>query len=493
MSGFSDMLKKYTDMSGMTVVSMAKQCGIDRATLHKFIGGERIPHCREIVEKLGRILMLSSEDRDKLLEQYNISLMGDEVYRRRKTVKQILGTLTMHCVNEDFRQLFSFNTAVDTAGMTDVTVCGEKNELMRALAAILLSEISAGSALYIIAQPEPFICSFIKDILSDRRDTRLVHVFCADNSSGTSGDNGHNLGFFPSVCELAYCCKGYAPFYYYDNISAHINSATLLPTLIVTENYAVCADNGLDTGIIYRDPKTVDFYRRQFDTLYKRCDPLVAINYSFIDAYKNVGSYKGHRLTLDRAPSLFIMSEGDPSIRLLSSEERTRELMLECKEMLDRYCVGSDYTDVFTETGLREYVFTGRIAEIPEGRYAPSGIRERVEILRKMIRCTESGKVNYRIIAEENSVSDSLRVNIGNDSSVSFIMRDGSKRMFLMVHEQSIISAVNDYVDYLFTCGVIYGKERTLGIMSKILGEAENSPAYNVGKSAASEERGNKE
>ena len=466
----------------MTIVAMAKQCDIDRATLHKFISGERIPHCKDIVVRLGRILMLSSEDRDKLLEQYNISLMGDEVYRRRKTVKQILGSLTLHCMNEDFRRIFSFSTVVDTGSLNDVTVCGEKNELMRALAAVIISEISAGSKLYIIAQPDPYLCSYIKDLVSEFRDPDIVHVFCADNSSGNPGENFHNLGLFPSVCELAYSSKGYKPYCYYDNISAHINSSTLLPMLFVTDRYAVCAENGLLSGIIYREPKTVGFYKRQFDGICKRCDPMITSSYSFVDAYKDIGSYAGHRLTLDRAPCMFILSEEDPDIRLLGSDGRERDIILECREMFSRYCVGTSYTDIFTETGLREYVFTGKIEEIPDNRYTPSPFRHRIDILRKMTELTESGTVNYRIIAEENSVSDSMRMNIGNDGSVSFIIRGHSDRMFLMVHEQSIISAVNDYVDYLFTSGLIYSKERTLIIMRKVLAEAEKKAAQSKEK-----------
>ena len=88
MSQFSELLKEYIKKKDITIKALAEKCGIDRTYLHKILKGERKVPSVDFVENISLQLMLSTEDKSRLMELYNISEMGEDVNNRRKQVKK---------------------------------------------------------------------------------------------------------------------------------------------------------------------------------------------------------------------------------------------------------------------------------------------------------------------------------------------------------------------------------------------------------------------
>lgn len=76
MSQFSELLKEYIKKKDITIKALAEKCGIDRTYLHKILKGERKVPSVDFVENISLQLMLSTEDKSRLMELYNISEMG---------------------------------------------------------------------------------------------------------------------------------------------------------------------------------------------------------------------------------------------------------------------------------------------------------------------------------------------------------------------------------------------------------------------------------
>lgn len=77
MSQFSELLKEYIKKKDITIKALAEKCGIDRTYLHKILKGERKVPSVDFVENISLQLMLSTEDKSRLMELYNISEMGE--------------------------------------------------------------------------------------------------------------------------------------------------------------------------------------------------------------------------------------------------------------------------------------------------------------------------------------------------------------------------------------------------------------------------------
>lgn len=115
MSQFSELLREYIKKKDITIKALAEKCGIDRTYLHKILKGERKVPSVDFVENISLQLMLSTEDKSRLMELYNISEMGEDVYNRRKQVSKIIHDMAN--TNMEDPDALTFKTEVD------ITLC----------------------------------------------------------------------------------------------------------------------------------------------------------------------------------------------------------------------------------------------------------------------------------------------------------------------------------------------------------------------------------
>ena len=67
MSQFSELLREYIKKKDITIKALAEKCGIDRTYLHKILKGERKVPSVDFVENISLQLMLSTEDKSRLM------------------------------------------------------------------------------------------------------------------------------------------------------------------------------------------------------------------------------------------------------------------------------------------------------------------------------------------------------------------------------------------------------------------------------------------
>ena len=80
------------DANKINIYSLAKTSGLERTAIYKIIFGSRIPS-DEYAYKLADTLPLSPEERQRLLESFNISKIGEYKYRQRIQVKDLINSI----------------------------------------------------------------------------------------------------------------------------------------------------------------------------------------------------------------------------------------------------------------------------------------------------------------------------------------------------------------------------------------------------------------
>lgn len=472
MSVFSELLKTYTDRCGITVVSLAKQCGIDRTTLHKIISGERRPPNPEFVMKLSGLLMLSSPERDRLMEQYEISLVGDELYRRRRNVMEMIKKLS-ELASGAFREAENFYLEDPDAGK----ICSfyySRQYVMRGLYSELTSELNKGASICIITQPDEQFLEFMKFASAYYKGSEIKHIFCLDNTAGEGGANDYNLGLLPRVFELSVLYSNYHPMYYYDNVESHINAASLLPIMAVGENFMFRAPYNYESGFIIRDKESVDFSVREFERIEAMCYPFIERANNVAGMFGKGSSYHDYSLTLEEHPSLMLVSEEAVIRKSMNFPKEQLERFIEqVKYLQDRYR-GRDYMVVFSAGGLEKFMNTGIVKELTSNQCSPLPPEVRIKTLEKIIEKTSEGVYDFRIIEESAAPSERLRINLDTEGAVHFVLRKGADYVFMTADEQSLKIAMHDYFSHLLESGKIYDRERSLLIMREILAAAKN-------------------
>ena len=471
MSQFSALLKGYTERSGVTIKTLSEMCGIERTYLHKILKGERKAPSAEFVSEISRQLMLSAEDRSELIKQYEIAEMGEAVYSRRKQVAEIIHS--MAAASAETEKTIPFKTKIEIDNMPETSVYTDGKELFRNIQVLLSYDVQNGSDIRIIAQPSVYLSRLLNYCI-ESKDSNIYHLFCVDNSDSGSGSNAnkYNLDVFPCMCELAMEHEKYYPLFYYDNAAAHINSTTLMPHVIITDNFVICTDDKYEEGVIYRSPVMVQFYLRQFEKLQRKCMKLLdhAVNimdyvYFWYDEAADFISMDFQPCTMmSLTDEIFDAHATLPPDMIGFIKER---LLLGKTALLSRR-----FTNLFSEKGLAEFMETGEIFELPNVMYTRPTVAERKIMLQNMIALCENGICDYRIIKNDYFASSrNLCINVAENSSLNIVARNDSFKDFsyMKINETSVIQAFWDYYNYLLTTDNICTPEETIEIMKSYL------------------------
>lgn len=254
MSQFSELLKEYIKKKDITIKALAEKCGIDRTYLHKILKGERKVPSVDFVENISLQLMLSTEDKSRLMELYNISEMGEDVYNRRKQVSKIIHDMAN--TNMEDPDALTFKTEVDIDSVPEISIYTDKRELRKNLQVLICSDVHNGSDIQVIAQPTEFLTNLLS-IAAEGSESAINHLFFFDNTSGEKNTAKYNLDIFPFICHLAQKHEKYEAFYYYEGASAYFNSTNIMPNIMITNNFLIRTDSDYCEGVIYRSKPTL--------------------------------------------------------------------------------------------------------------------------------------------------------------------------------------------------------------------------------------------
>ncbi|MGN1134168.1 MAG: helix-turn-helix domain-containing protein [Oscillospiraceae bacterium] len=464
MSLFSENLNSIIKKRNISIKRLAESIDVDRTVLQKIITGSRKPANREIVEKICDKLMLSSDIKNTLLEQYEIAVMGEEIYKRRQYVAKIINDLSHKKFELD--KSIDFKTQIDLENIPGTTFCNDHNDLLKNIQIIISYEFQNGSDVNIIAQPSKTLNSILKYCIDEKAENKINHVFCMDNSPIDKNPLKYNLNIFSYVSELAYENKNYCLYYYYGDIVTNMSFMGVLPYMIITNDFVVCSNPDYSSGIIYKSRNHVDFYSRQFNEILMQKSKLISVinDFDFYYCSKDILT-RSFTYNYQSEFSLCLDSDIFDRYSLLDDDHK---YMKDFLFNLNSSTLNYESKNIFTEKGLEEFTKTGRMTEIPEYMYKPISVKDRKAMLKRMIDFAESGIYNYRIVKSNyNIFNNKLCIGIMDNSRLMIQLFNGFK--YLIIEETSIVMAFKDYLEFLFDSDMVYNKEETISIMKKHL------------------------
>lgn len=467
MSNFGRLLEKYIKRNKMSVKAASEYLGINRTTLQHMIAGDRSLKNIAAAEEVGRKLMLTTDEMKEFLDNYKISVMGENVYKRRQKVQNILSRMeNVIPLNGADIPNAARNTAEPYASERTIAFYN-KFELDKCIRAVLNSEINSRSEILLLAQPSEYLNTVIYSCTDKLPIGSVKQYFCMDNNFNADDPNESNLDILYDAFFLASVIENYEPFYYYDNIASHINSNSLLPYCLVTDNYAVTFDYDFSRGIFYSDPAAVGFYRdimkkyeRNSQLFFSRRSSAQSLMSFYGDSFEDSYHYHYH-------PCVMLAVSDDIIARRTICSPAERMAFLKFKKEVYPKCFTHKIYIFFNEAGLKEFMESGVVSDLPDYCYEKPDMRDRLSILQKMIEFTETGALTYRIL-KENIFDGKYSPTI--DVADNFIKIDHRKKLFT-ISEQGLIYSFNDYFEYLSKSDMIYTKEETVAIMKKYLSE----------------------
>lgn len=462
MTEFSKLFSKFIHTKDIKVYSLAKYCNLDRSTLYKIISGKREPASLELVKKFSEFLQLTPREHQCFMEAYEITVVGADVYYRRKSIQDFL----MHfpddfsvkttdrqkpSVSRHFSPCSADSSCISLQNQFDVTYT---------LREMITSEaFNKKGEIFLLLQPDyPYIFDLLKNI--DIPDTiKIQHIFCLNNKDMLTFDyRSVHIEYLKMIFPLYIQNLNYQAYCFYDNIQSHFHNMNLLPCLILTSTCAITFSSDYQYGIFYREPSIISQFHKFFRNTITNCSPLfnvLRLSNENIDTLFNItlstsNAQKNYLLQPEACFTPFISEEIIEHALLpeLVHKDHFLDTVKTCFAGVSKIILEHPALVLFSRNGIEHFVKTGCLKEIPGSFARPFLPKERRQILEAFLPYCRNGL--YRMLKpplEHFPVNLHLCIN----AQMGFLTFENaaSETLYFIINEPSFLMIFIDYIESL--------------------------------------------
>ncbi len=470
MSVFSDLLATHIKNKEIRTFSLAQYCEIDRSNMYKLINGKRNPTSEDMVHRMSEFMKLTNSERKEFMEAYQISVIGSDVYHRRKNVQNFLGYFEEQKNFYPSRNLFL--PEYKPLPKQEPIFISDKIELESAIHMIIFLAGKADGEIKMVLQPEYTIVT--ETVCHIKEKIFLEHIFCLDNCIGIKKD--YNLLALKKILPLYYQdhCK-YTPYYYYDEVRTRENIFQLFHSMIVTTDYVLIFSEELSQGVLFSQKEMANKFKSLFEMLKKEAQPIVEQIQNIEDQltfFNSLDCGNGKGFEFQQQPCLMPLMPVEFIDKYLIEQLPNREGVLKFTEDYLRTFQKAlqkknwSWRIMFTQEGLEQFLKTGDIYEIPKEIYIKPEMEDRKVLLRNLIRaCQEE---YYRMLRPETFIAKS-KINLYTTNKKGCLMFKNAEdqMLWLSMGEHGILHAFNDYLASLDEKN-FYTTEETIEILKEL-------------------------
>lgn len=480
MTPFSTVLEFYMKEKDIRTYSIAQFCGIDRSNMYKLINGKRNPASEEIVGRISEYMRLKPMEKKRLMEAYQITVMGYDAYHRRKSVQDFLNSFPVTVPEPGTEPFWGEDIIVNEQDLSSVrgTVMKDRR-LKHLISSVLHIEAKKQTGkIELLMQPED---NNIMDMLLyagvKRTNLEIEHIFCLNNTNDiVSEKRDYNLYCLHNILPMFIqgACT-YQPYCYYDNIVSHNSRFNFLSSMILTSEYAIVFSMEGKYGMLLSEEDTIQHLHILFQSL-KEDTSMIACKLNSIEKqlnkFGNIDflhkgiSFQPESCLIPMIPTEFLGKYLYPELLLQGEiQERAAGYILQTARISEL----SETTYIFTETGIRKFAVSGRISDLPASVYRPLDYGDRMLLLRRLTERCKTGR--YRMLRADSPVAD-VDICLYSSMQEGYLLLPAARgeRIFLELHEPGLLYAFRDYFEALDE-KYFYSIEETICILKKLFTE----------------------
>lgn len=397
MSEFSSMLGSLIEEKGIKVYSMAKYCLLDRSTMYKVINGTRKPPSMEAFHKMADFMRLTPMEYDMFLKAYEISILGKDVYYKRKNMENFMcGFPTAFSVPplqlpEDFTVSAQIEWEKKVPEFVTIT---NQTELNHTIYHMFLAESEKPRGrIGMLLQPDrSFAFGLLAGQLSTSRQLHIDHLVCLDHATRmTEEHESYTLMYLKNLLPLYASSLDYHSYCFYDDIPSRYYNFSGTPFLILTEDFALTCCSDYSAGFFYGEKKAVGLLWSLFEDYKSKCDPLFRVLRTVeeeCEVFGAIDAVNAENYIIQPEPCLIPYITREMLEREIYQDIPERESFI---KYLWSYIEGkgkafpSKNTHMYnTKNGLLHFAATGRLSEIPAEIYRPFAPEDRKELLLRL-------------------------------------------------------------------------------------------------------------
>ena len=477
MGNFSDELSGIMRIRKIAVDDIIQSMNISRAAFFKYKNGTRLPAKAEIVEEIADALRLNYNERNSLLESYQIDSIGEYKYRGMQAVERFLTTP----VGEFSTKEFDF-AAPAADKMANLSVVHGKMHVLMRIYTTICEGLNDGDVIIFETICDKDVFSVLQQVREANKTNTIEHIMAMNGSDDIHAkDQLYAIESLGSMLITMCRCENYYPFYYYASLSTLRTFEEFMTNTVVTKNCVFCYSGNMDSGVLYRDERLCSHYRDVIARWRKRAKPFA----EKMDLTTSLRSFLAFRSSLDEKyefiPGICMASiyeENDNLINtnLIVEEGAANRQIYDLVNYSEEFKKGLNAAKernhfIVPGNTLRFNLNTGYIQELPKKVTIPLGRDTMYKMLRRFQQVCDT--YDFRIIEDDRFPEDnSFNVEVTQSQAMITVILPGEAimRMFL-VKESSAVSLIYEYLKHLYDNEAISGRERSAWFEGLFAGE----------------------
>lgn len=483
MSFKDEFIKILGDTS---IYSLYKTTGIERTKLQRIKNGQRLPS-NEDIEKISRALSLTAFEKKRLYQELEIETIGEDKYKSRSCTKQFLEDLFYVFQNStDSKINFISNNSITLKDET-ITVNGLL-ETQKLVNWIVKGEASIENDIFILTNDEdnPILNAIYYD-LSNNPKIKLRHVFALKPHNECYNSYYSNIKFITTIYPIFLSQTDYTAYYYYSNPTDDF----LFSSYIITNNISVSISYDFKSAVITKNKDVIAVHKRLCELKKKQSYPLIVkINSAddYVDYYVKRGrklSKSGNKLvTLEHEPCILPFVSNELIQKYIRKDVLNRDEIYEKASIIFSFYQNYDVKiSIFTEDGLKNFLNTGRISEIPDCLYSPVSVEDRILILKSACEFAKaSEKIEFYLIDEKKMrIPYNLRYcGMGQlDDFFILVSKNDNDNAVFQLNECGFSKPFFDFASSLIDTDLVFSSEQSIEFIENIIEEFEKQNSCN--------------
>lgn len=488
MSRFSDLLNQYIKEKSVKLYGLSRLCQIDRTTLYRFTHGRQCPSSSDLVYRLADALRLTPQQKEHLFEAWEITNTGEGLWMQRRAVEHFLLNFPGYASHDQP----SFSKDEQLSEVLPISILKSKNELQLFLRSMLtLESVAEQPELMLLLQPEQVPLSDFIPYAFCKGSFKICHIVCLNNHFTSAGqsvspsrpakkdENSVQYSSYSVECLEALIPfyinqPDFHSFYYYDNVTAHFDSVSLMPCMILSGSQAVTCSGSLSFGIVHSDQAIVSMLHGIFRKYEAAAHPLaMRITWHTSLFRESIRFFQTRDSVCFSSSPPYIFSWLTPDLLQKywnAGNAESDNIFSDCSLCLSAWKEASEDTEAVcyaTQAGLERFMATGCIPSLPDGILRPLSFHDRLRYLDYLYQIVRTRPVHL--------VKGSLEQTPGN-----FILYVNAQYIFLLFPENSLSLAaltirepglVQAFSDLFASIGEvsIFSRQETCEYIKKLL------------------------
>ncbi len=471
---FAIYLNELIDESGESQKKICERADVERTSLNKLLKGTRDKINYKDVQKLADYLNLTVDKRREYFRLYNLSFQGQDTYNNREAVRTLLNHLS------SVKFVPTPPPVVDKLEFSTMFPRGEY-AIRNAIRNILIYEAThTDNAHFSLFVPSEFdITQELIELWLSGKDFTADSLLCFHSSQT---DSVKNIQLLQSVIPLCLASRGkYCPYYF----TEAYKSVSLSPMsyYIITPHYLVQLSEDLAMAHISENIEFINYYSESFGKLLEYCAPLTQCSSNIIEVLQEYIS--------GTAPDSLNVMMTQPCPGRYITPEVIRKYMnngtVPYKEMFNLVeqhfsvlrQIKGNYETVFTQKGLKDFIDTCTMADLPPQYVPPLEKKDIKQMLMYLYKEIEMGTVKGIIVKPSAlQLPDCISICVSQNGLHIYTTNEfiyGAYCCNIHITEKSLCNIFSDFMKpkSLEDNNLVYSKEDTLNILKQHISEMD--------------------